>query len=50
MISKFILGMSWMLPDQASSYAPEVDNLYLFLVGLTVFFTALIGIAILFFL
>jgi cytochrome c oxidase subunit 2 len=49
MISKFILGMSWMLPDQASSYAPEVDNLYLFLVGLTVFFTALIGIAILFF-
>ncbi len=55
MISKFIfgsptmLGMSWMLPDQASSYAPDVDNLYLFLVGLTVFFTVLIGAAILFF-
>jgi cytochrome c oxidase subunit II len=49
MISKFILGMSWMLPDQASSYAPEVDHLYLFLVGLTVFFTVLISGAILFF-
>lgn len=44
-----MLGMSWMLPDQASSYAPEVDHLYLFLVGLTVFFTALIGGAIFFF-
>ncbi len=41
--------MSWMLPDQASTYAPEVDNLYLFLVGLTVFFTVLISGAILYF-
>src|ERR1700733_10789998 len=44
-----MLGMSWMLPDQASTFAPDVDNLYLFLVGLTVFFTALISGAILFF-
>ena len=44
-----MLGMSWMLPDQASSYAPEVDHLYLFLVGLTIFFTVLISGAILFF-
>ncbi len=44
-----MLGMSWMLPDQASSYAPEVDHLYLFLVGLTIFFTVLITAAILYF-
>ena len=49
MISKYIfalptmMGMSWMLPDQASTYAPEVDHLYLFLVGLTIFFTVLIS-------
>jgi cytochrome c oxidase subunit II len=49
MISKYILGMSWMLPDQASSYAPDVDNLYLSLVGLTIFFTVLISGAILYF-
>jgi cytochrome c oxidase subunit 2 len=47
--SKLFLGMSWMLPDQASTYAPEVDHLYLFLVGLTIFFTVLISGAILFF-
>ncbi|MDP4199587.1 MAG: cytochrome c oxidase subunit II [Bacteroidota bacterium] len=44
-----LLGMSWMLPDQASTYAPDVDNLYLFLVGLTIFFTVLISAAILYF-
>ncbi|HEY3876834.1 MAG TPA: cytochrome c oxidase subunit II, partial [Candidatus Kapabacteria bacterium] len=55
MMMKFIfaspamLGMSWMLPDQASSYAPEVDHLYLFLIGLTIFFTVLITGAILYF-
>jgi cytochrome c oxidase subunit 2 len=31
------------LPEQASSFAADVDNLYLFLVGLTVFFTLAIG-------
>ncbi len=49
MLGKFILGMSWMLPEQASTYAPEVDNLYLFLVGTTIFFTVLISAAILYF-
>ncbi|MFI5201526.1 MAG: cytochrome c oxidase subunit II [Candidatus Kapaibacterium sp.] len=47
-----MLGMSlvnWMLPPQASTAAPGVDNLYLFLVGTTIFFTALISIAILYF-
>ncbi len=44
-----LLGMSWMLPDQASTLAPDVDNLYLFLVGLTVFFTVLISGAIIYF-
>ena len=39
---QLILGMSSMLPEQASTYAPEVDNLYLFLVALTIFFTVLI--------
>src|ERR1017187_9159671 len=48
-LSTRMLGMSWMLPDQASTFAPDVDNLYLFLVGLTVFFTALISGAILYF-
>jgi cytochrome c oxidase subunit II len=53
-ISSFIIHhssllMSWMLPEQASTYAPDVDNLYLFLVGLTVFFTVLISGAILYF-
>jgi cytochrome c oxidase subunit 2 len=47
--SSLFLGMSWMPPDQASTYAPEVDHLYLFLVGLTIFFTVLISGAILFF-
>jgi cytochrome c oxidase subunit 2 len=44
-----MLGMSWMLPDQASTYAPDVDNLYMFLVGLTVVLTVLITGAILYF-
>src|SRR5437868_9006474 len=49
MTLKFILGMSLILPEQASSYAADVDNLYLFLTGLTVFFTVLIAGAILYF-
>ncbi len=49
MIHKFLLGMSMLLPEQASSYAADVDNLYLFLVGLTVFFTVLITAAIVYF-
>lgn len=32
------------LPEQASTFAPEVDLYFLFLVGLTVFFTLLVGI------
>jgi cytochrome c oxidase subunit II len=44
-----MLGMSWMLPDQASTFAPDVDNLYLFLGGLTIFFTVLSSGALLFF-
>jgi len=44
-----IIGMSWMLPDQASTYAPDVDNLYMFLVGLTVVLTVIISGAILYF-
>jgi cytochrome c oxidase subunit 2 len=38
-----------MFPDQASTLAPRVDALYLFLIGVTVFFTLLIGILILYF-
>jgi cytochrome c oxidase subunit 2 len=48
MLSKLALGLS-MLPEQASTYAPDVDNLYLFMVGTTVFFTVLICAAILYF-
>jgi len=47
-----MLGMSlvnWMLPPEASTVAPEVDHLYLFLVGTTIFFTVLISGAILYF-
>jgi len=36
-------------PEQASSLAPEVDNLYLYLVALTFFFTSLIFILIVIF-
>ncbi len=32
------------LPEQASTFAPEVDLYFLFLVGLTLFFTLLVGI------
>ena len=49
MMHKFLLGMSMLLPEQASSYAADVDNLYLFLVGLTIFFTVLICAAIIYF-
>ena len=31
-------------PEQASTFAPEVDLFFLFLIGLTVFFTLLVGI------
>jgi len=41
--------MNWMLPPQASTYAPEVDHLYIFFVVTTIFFTAVISIAILYF-
>ncbi len=44
-----MLGMSWMLPPQASNFAPDVDHLYEFLVGTTIFFTVLISAAILYF-
>jgi cytochrome c oxidase subunit II len=44
-----IFGMSWMLPPEASTYAPEVDHLYLFFVGTTIFFTIVICVAILYF-
>ena len=47
--SRMMLGMTQLLPEQASSYAPDVDNLYLFLVGTTIFFTVLIAGAILYF-
>jgi len=48
-LGKLFLAMSWMYPEQASSYAADVDNLYLFLVGVTVFFTVLISAGILYF-
>jgi cytochrome c oxidase subunit 2 len=47
--SSMMLGMAQFLPPQASTYAPDVDNLYLFLVGTTIFFTVLISGAILYF-
>ena len=37
-----------LFPDQASSYAPQVDHLYLFLCALTVFFSVLIFVMIVF--
>lgn len=38
-----------LFPDQASSVAPKVDALYLFLVGISAFFTVLIFLLIVFF-
>ncbi len=40
-------GFQWW-PEQASTFAPGVDALYLFLIAITVFFTALIFVAIVF--
>src|SRR5205085_4812447 len=37
------------MPDQASSVADKVDNLYLFLVGLTLFFSTTIALCEIFF-
>jgi cytochrome c oxidase subunit II len=37
------------LPDQASTFAPEVDAFYIFLIGLTVFFTVVISLGIIYF-
>ncbi|HZS44381.1 MAG TPA: cytochrome c oxidase subunit II [Blastocatellia bacterium] len=37
------------MPQQASSYAEKVDNLFLFLVGLTIFFTVSIALCEIFF-
>jgi cytochrome c oxidase subunit 2 len=37
-----------LFPDQASSFAPQVDALYFYLLGVATFFTALIFVAILF--
>ena len=37
------------MPDKASTFADSVDGLYFYLVGLTVFFTLLIGVTIVFF-
>jgi cytochrome c oxidase subunit II len=36
-----------LFPRQASTFAPHVDNLYLFLIGMSVFFSVLISVAIL---
>jgi len=47
--SSMMLGMSELIPEQASTYAPDVDHLYYFLVGTTIFFTVLISSAILYF-
>ncbi|HWF43982.1 MAG TPA: cytochrome c oxidase subunit II [Candidatus Kapabacteria bacterium] len=47
--SSMMLGMSELIPEQASTYAPDVDHLYYFLVGTTIFFTVLISGAILYF-
>jgi cytochrome c oxidase subunit II len=38
-----------LFPEQASTFAPQVDGLYAFLVAVTVFFSALIFLAILYF-
>ena len=44
------MGVNFRLaPEQASTIAPAVDMLYWFLVGMTVFFTGLIFILILYF-
>jgi cytochrome c oxidase subunit 2 len=42
---------SWIpfMPDQASTLAPKVDALYLYLIGLTIFFTVLIVSVLIFF-
>lgn len=44
-----ILAMSQLIPEQASTFAPDVDNLYFYLWGTTIFFTLGISIAILYF-
>lgn len=38
-----------LFPEQASTFAPRVDNLYFFLVALTAFFSVLIAILVVFF-
>src|ERR687893_111175 len=38
-----------LFPEQASTFAPEVDNLYFFLVALTAFFSILIAALVVFF-
>src|SRR5437764_1965050 len=38
-----------LMPEQASTHAPQVDLLYFFLLGMTVFFTVLVAALILYF-
>ena len=38
-----------LFPEQASTFAPEVDNLYFFLVALTAFFSVLIAVLVVYF-
>jgi cytochrome c oxidase subunit II len=38
-----------LFPEQASTFAPKVDNLYFFLVALTAFFSVLIAVLVVFF-
>jgi cytochrome c oxidase subunit 2 len=44
-----MLALIPFMPEKASTFADKVDGLYLYLVGLTAFFTLLIGFTIIFF-
>ena len=43
------MGKSSFIPTQASNFAPEVDNLYFFMLAVTAFFTLIIFCAIFYF-
>ena len=43
------IGKFELFPEQASTMAPKVDALYFYLVGVTVFFSAVIGFLVIFF-
>jgi cytochrome c oxidase subunit II len=48
-IAHSLISLASMMPDQASTFATDVDALYLFLIGVSMFFCILIGGLVIFF-